>query len=51
MSYELTRALLESWQESAPEPDARHEAKAQAANSFAQFLMDQLNNNNNQTEE
>lgn len=48
MSYELTKALLESWRESEREiaPDANHEAKAQAANAFAEYLMAQLNNNN-----
>jgi len=45
MSYELTRALLESWREIEPAPDANHEAKAQAANAFAEYLMAQLNNN------
>lgn len=46
MSYELTRQLLEAWRQSAPAADADHEAKAQAANDFAEYLMSQLNNNN-----
>lgn len=46
MSYELTRELLEAWQKSAPAADANHQAKAQAANAFAEYLIAQLNNNN-----
>jgi len=42
MAYELTRQLLAAWEAGAPEPDANHQAKAQAAESYAEFLLAHL---------
>jgi hypothetical protein len=39
VSYELTRELLEAWQKSSPAADVNHQAKAQAATDFAQYLL------------